>query len=151
MFNISTIKPFKQKFKFAAFLSLPLQIRKNWRKHCCRTLRLLPDKYIISSIVSRISYNHVLEKSLNWGNRCGQLFNLLRVSKKPVSIYRLTYKKGKLMQKPMTIGVWPLLLDRQTKCRTLDLKLRRSFVRSVCDSRRLFSYLTTNDMCLADN
>lgn len=54
------------------------------------------------------------------------------------------------MQKPMTIGlgVWPLL-DRQTKCLTLDLKLRRRFAQSVCDSRRLFSYLTTNDdMCL---
>lgn len=54
------------------------------------------------------------------------------------------------MQKPLTIGlgVWPLLLDRQTKCRTLDLKLRRRLARSICDSRRLFIYLTTNDMCL---
>lgn len=57
------------------------------------------------------------------------------------------------MQKPMTIGVdvWPLLLDRQIKCRTLDLKLRRRTARSTCDSRRLFSCLTTNDMCLVGN
>lgn len=55
------------------------------------------------------------------------------------------------MQKPMTmgLGVWPLLLDRQTKCRTVNLKLRRRFARTTCDSHRLFSYLTTNDDVLS--